>query len=37
MAAATTKSTISNINKLIMPIPQTAMAGNKKLLQNPGY
>lgn len=37
IAAATTKPSISNTNKLIMPIPQTAMAGNKELVQNPGY
>nr|WP_121269789.1 RagB/SusD family nutrient uptake outer membrane protein [Pedobacter schmidteae] len=37
IAAATTKPSISNVNKLIMPIPQTARAGNKELVQNPGY
>lgn len=37
IAAATTKPSIANVNKLIMPIPQTARAGNKELVQNPGY
>lgn len=37
ISAAATKPSISNANKLIMPIPQIAMAGNKKLVQNPGY
>lgn len=36
-AAASVKPTVNNINKLIMPIPQNARAGNKLLTQNPGY
>lgn len=31
------KATITNSDKLIMPIPRTALAGNKLLTQNPGY
>lgn len=35
--AITVKQGIDNVNKLIMPIPLKARAGNSLLLQNPGY
>lgn len=35
--ASTVKASISNADKLIMPIPVAAMGGNKLLVQNPGY
>lgn len=37
LSAATVKPTVNNTNKLIVPIPQTARAGNRLLTQNPGY
>ncbi len=35
ISIAERKPTISQVNKLIMPIPRAAMAGNKLLVQNP--
>lgn len=31
------KPTVNDVNKLIMPIPRTARAGNNLLVPNPGY
>jgi len=37
LSAVAEKPTVNNANKLIMPMPQTARAGNRLLTQNPGY